>query len=202
MQVLQAGQYKLIYLELQPEMIASIARQAGFEIRTKDGQRTIQLDLNVPGEQAPLLLFDASDPANLGWFSRCQFYVDGRTGNVMQTPMLLANKRDRGGKAQPMLIATGLTKYFAIRGGVLNRAVARVRAVDDVSFCVLKGETLGIVGESSERRPMPWRSPFGPHLPCLFLLELPSERFSAGRRPPPPVLFLAVCHRWSSPRHR
>jgi peptide/nickel transport system ATP-binding protein len=56
--------------------------------------------------------------------------------------------RDRGGKAQPMLIATGLTKYFAIRGGVLNRAVARVRAVDDVSFCVLKGETLGIVGES------------------------------------------------------
>ena len=31
MQVLQAGQHKLIYLELQPEMVASIARQAGFE---------------------------------------------------------------------------------------------------------------------------------------------------------------------------
>jgi peptide/nickel transport system ATP-binding protein len=56
--------------------------------------------------------------------------------------------RDRGGKAQPMLIANGLTKYFAIHGSVLNRAVAMVRAVDDVSFCVLKGETLGIVGES------------------------------------------------------
>jgi hypothetical protein len=98
MQVLQAGQHKLLYLELQPEMVANIARQAGFEIRTKDGQRAIQLELSVPGRQSPLLLFDAADPANLGWFSRCEFYVDGRTGAVMQTPMTLANKRDRGGR--------------------------------------------------------------------------------------------------------
>jgi hypothetical protein len=98
MQVLQAGQHKLIYLELQPVMVASIARQAGFETRAKDSRRSIQLDLSAPGRQAPLLLFDAADPANLGWFSRCQFYVDGRTGSVMQTPMTLANKRDRNGK--------------------------------------------------------------------------------------------------------
>src|ERR1700741_5683015 len=56
--------------------------------------------------------------------------------------------RDRGGKAQPMLIAAGVTKHFDILGGVLNRPVAKVRAVDAVSFSVLKGETLGIVGES------------------------------------------------------
>jgi peptide/nickel transport system ATP-binding protein len=56
--------------------------------------------------------------------------------------------RDRGGKVQPLLIVNRLTRHFAIRGGVLNRRVASVRAVDDVSFCVLKGETLGIVGES------------------------------------------------------
>jgi hypothetical protein len=110
MQVLQAGQHKLIYLELQPEMVASIARQAGFEIRTKDGQRSIQLDLNVPGRQAPLLLFDAADPANLGWFSRCQFYVDGRTGAVMQTPLTLANKRDRGGNAHRHSVRLGISK--------------------------------------------------------------------------------------------
>ena len=73
MQVLQAGQYKLIYLELQPEVITNIARQAGFETRTKDGQRSIQLDISTPGREGPLLLFDAADPANLGWFSRCQF---------------------------------------------------------------------------------------------------------------------------------
>src|SRR3954453_19597465 len=98
MQVLQAGPHKLIYLELQPQMVTKIARDAGFETRAKDGQRSIQLDLSAPGREAPLLLFDAADPANLGWFSRCQFYVDGRSGSVMQTPLTLANKRDRAGK--------------------------------------------------------------------------------------------------------
>ena len=110
MQVLQAGQHKLIYLELQPVMIANIARQAGFETRTKDSQRSIQLELSAPGRQAPLLLFDAADPANLGWFSRCQFYVDGRSGLVMQTPMTLANKKDRSGKAQRHAVRLSITK--------------------------------------------------------------------------------------------
>jgi len=39
-------------------------------------------------------------------------------------------------------------KYFPIRKGVLQREVARVHAVDDVSFSVREGETLGLVGES------------------------------------------------------
>ncbi len=56
--------------------------------------------------------------------------------------------RDRGGPAQPLLIVEDLRKHFPVRGGVLNRAVATVQAVDDVSFSVRKGETLGIVGES------------------------------------------------------
>ena len=110
MQVLQAGQYKLIYLELQPQVITKIARDAGFETRARDGQRSIQLDLSVPGRQSPLLLFDAADPANLGWFSRCQFYVDGRSGAVMQTPLVLANKRDRGGKAHRNSVRIGISK--------------------------------------------------------------------------------------------
>jgi peptide/nickel transport system ATP-binding protein len=56
--------------------------------------------------------------------------------------------RDRGGKAQPLLIVNGLKKYFPIRGGIFNRTLGRVRAVDNVSFVILKGETLGVVGES------------------------------------------------------
>jgi len=55
-------------------------------------------------------LFDAADPANLGWFSRCQFYIDGRSGGVMQTPISLANKRDRGGKAQPYSVRVNIAK--------------------------------------------------------------------------------------------
>jgi oligopeptide transport system ATP-binding protein len=48
----------------------------------------------------------------------------------------------------PLLRINNLKKYFPIRGGLLSREVARVHAVDDVSFSLLKGETLGLVGES------------------------------------------------------
>jgi oligopeptide transport system ATP-binding protein len=41
-----------------------------------------------------------------------------------------------------------LVKKFPIRGGVLQREVASVKAVSDVSFQIYKGETLGLVGES------------------------------------------------------
>ncbi|HZT32355.1 MAG TPA: hypothetical protein VFA33_20875 [Bryobacteraceae bacterium] len=120
MQVLQAGQHKFIFLELEPELVSNIAKQAGFEAKLKDSQRTLTLDLSAPGRQSPLLLFDASDPANLGWFSRCQFYVDGRTGSVMQTPISVANKRDRAGRPQPnamrMSIAKELPATFRLPG--------------------------------------------------------------------------------------
>lgn len=114
MQVLQAGPHKLIYLELEPEMVTNIARQAGFEVRLKDSSRLMQLELNVPGRGTPLLLFDAADPANLGWFSRCQFYVDGRTGIVMQTPMSLANRRDRSGRVYPQSVRLSIAKELPV----------------------------------------------------------------------------------------
>jgi hypothetical protein len=110
MQVLQAGQHKLIFLELEPELIANIAKQAGFEAKLKDSQRHMILDLTASNRQSPLLLFDAADPANLGWFSRCQFYVDGRSGGVMQTPISLANKRDRLGKAHLHSVRLNISK--------------------------------------------------------------------------------------------
>ncbi|GAB3057233.1 ABC transporter ATP-binding protein [Virgibacillus ainsalahensis] len=48
----------------------------------------------------------------------------------------------------PLLEVNGLKKYFDIKGGVFGRKVGEVKAVDDVSFTVMEGEILGIVGES------------------------------------------------------
>jgi peptide/nickel transport system ATP-binding protein len=55
---------------------------------------------------------------------------------------------DLGGPAQPLLTVRGLTKHFPLKGGLLGRSAGMVQAVDDVSFELRKGETLGIVGES------------------------------------------------------
>jgi len=47
-----------------------------------------------------------------------------------------------------LLEVRDLEKYFPVRGGLLQRVVAQVRAVDGISFTIDKGHTLGLVGES------------------------------------------------------
>jgi len=47
-----------------------------------------------------------------------------------------------------LLDVRSLTKHFPVRSGIFQRISAWVQAVDDVSFYVRKGETLGLVGES------------------------------------------------------
>ena len=49
---------------------------------------------------------------------------------------------------EPLLEVSNLKKYFPIKRGFLKRVVGYVKAVDDVSFYVNEGETLGLVGES------------------------------------------------------
>ena len=50
--------------------------------------------------------------------------------------------------AEPLLRVKNLVKRFPVTGGVLSRVVDHVHAVDEVSFELRKGETLGVVGES------------------------------------------------------
>lgn len=49
---------------------------------------------------------------------------------------------------EDLLIVNRLKKYYPITGGVFAKEIGAVKAVDDVSFVVKKGETLGLVGES------------------------------------------------------
>ena len=54
-------------------------------------------------------------------------------------------KRENG---IPLIRVEHLKKYYPIKGGVITHTVGQVRAVDDVSFSIMEGETLGLVGES------------------------------------------------------
>ncbi len=61
------------------------------------------------------------------------------TGN---TPMNDANT------SEPILDVQNLTKYFPVEKGFLRKNVGQVHAVDDISFSIQAGETVGLVGES------------------------------------------------------
>jgi ABC-type oligopeptide transport system ATPase subunit len=50
--------------------------------------------------------------------------------------------------AAPLVEVTGLRKYYPVRGGVFGGVTGNVRAVEDVSFSIARGQTLGLVGES------------------------------------------------------
>jgi len=137
MQVLEAGSNKYLLLELDPEFVGSIAKQAGFGIKIDDQPRVMSLDLSASERQAPLLLFDAADPGNLGWFSRCQFYVDGTSGNVLQTPLSLANHKDRSGRNSPHSVRVQITKELPGTFRMPGRQLVTEQVVYAVLFNLL-----------------------------------------------------------------
>src|SRR5512135_2036059 len=53
-----------------------------------------------------------------------------------------------GAHPDDLVEVRGLVKYFPVRGGILQRTQGWVKAVDDISFTIRRGETLGLVGES------------------------------------------------------
>ena len=97
MRYLQAAGRKLVALEPDHEVVRNLVEQAGFACEIQEDSRQLILEVSPEHEGERLLLFDASARENLGWFSRCQFYVDGLSGAVLQTPITVSNCR-RGGK--------------------------------------------------------------------------------------------------------
>ena len=61
---------------------------------------------------------------------------------------MLENRNSKTNSNDYLVKVEHLKKYFPVRAGVMQRVVANVQAVDDVSFAIKKGETLGMVGES------------------------------------------------------
>jgi oligopeptide/dipeptide ABC transporter ATP-binding protein len=60
----------------------------------------------------------------------------------MSSPIYASNEK------KDLVQVKNLVTYFPVRSGLLQRTVAWVQAVDDVSFTIRQGETLGLVGES------------------------------------------------------
>jgi peptide/nickel transport system ATP-binding protein len=63
-------------------------------------------------------------------------------------PPSVVDPRDRGGPRQPLLTLRGVTKHFGGSRHPFGRGRSVVRAVDGIDLEVMKGETLGVVGES------------------------------------------------------
>ena len=51
-------------------------------------------------------------------------------------------------ETHPLVKVENLVKYYPVRKGVFRRTVGWIKAVDDISFTIKEGETLGLVGES------------------------------------------------------
>ena len=64
------------------------------------------------------------------------------------TPGRTAPATTSGGSDRPLVELRDLVKQFPIKGGILQRTIASVQAVDGVDIDIRRGETLGLVGES------------------------------------------------------
>ncbi len=86
-----------------------------------------------------------------GHFSACLRAREFVAGTLAPAPAAPVEASARAGKAsEPLLSVRGLKKFFTVarKGGLLSTQTSEVRAVNDVSFDIAPGETLGLVGES------------------------------------------------------
>src|SRR6266550_3341681 len=71
----------------------------------------------------------------------------GRSPAICMTRRRRVSEPDRI-RNEVLLAARGLRKHFDVKGGVLQRTIAKVRAVDGVDLAIRRGETVALVGES------------------------------------------------------
>jgi peptide/nickel transport system ATP-binding protein len=79
--------------------------------------------------------------------SRCHRHADIAEGKIVWAAADFAKQTSIAKTGEPLLSVRNLTKNFAVHGGLRGKS-GTVRAVQDVSFDIMPGETLGLVGES------------------------------------------------------
>src|SRR5262245_11226839 len=115
-------------------------------------------------------------PKRLGWspWAPSTWRRAGSPTSSIARPNLLHRCRDSpgasvmtSGKGDVILEVRNLVKHFQLGGGFLGREPAVVKAVDNVSFEIHRGETLGLVGESGCGKTTTGR--------CVLQLERPTS---------------------------
>lgn len=134
MQLLQAGTHQMVLLDLDCDLLRQGAEELGLECTVEEKPRHVVLELSEPGRPAPLLLFDAAEPANLGWFSRCQFYVDARSGAVLQTPFTVANSLDVSGRPHPRALKVQVRRELPVSFRMPGRQAVSEKVLYGVLF--------------------------------------------------------------------
>jgi peptide/nickel transport system ATP-binding protein len=86
-------------------------------------------------------------PTDTGGLSRCHRHEEIAAGKITWTAAAGAIPSPSTQSAQPLLSVRNLSKHFSVSGGLRGKA-STVRAVEDISFDLYPGETLGLVGES------------------------------------------------------
>jgi peptide/nickel transport system ATP-binding protein len=97
--------------------------------------------IDICAEEPPLYSTDT------GALSRCHRHAEIAAGKIAWGATAGAAQAVASAAREPLLAVSGLTKHFPVRGR-FGRSDAVVRAVEDVSFSIGPGETLGLVGES------------------------------------------------------
>ncbi|MBI3500553.1 MAG: ABC transporter ATP-binding protein [Bacteroidetes bacterium] len=83
-----------------------------------------------------------------GTLTESQFTIEQVTSKLIISRRERENRHKEIYSQKPILEIKHLKKYFPVRKGIFGRSKEFVKAVDDVSFDVYPGETLGLVGES------------------------------------------------------
>lgn len=91
---------------------------------------------------------DFMDENDQGEMIELKRSVDETIHDLVISPEETAKRHKELYAQKPVLTVEGLKTYFPIREGLFSKVVDHVKAVDDVSFDVYPGETLGLVGES------------------------------------------------------